>query len=72
MKIQKTVRGYLVRRKHRPRYKAIAKITALQHNLKEMDSATAQLKTEKANAQKNIENLRTSIKTACATIKVSE
>ncbi|KOB69509.1 Myosin vi, partial [Operophtera brumata] len=67
--IQKTVRGYLVRRKHRPRYKAIAKITALQNNLKEMDSVTSQLKTEKANAQKNIENLRSSIRTACATIK---
>ncbi|CAK1546256.1 unnamed protein product [Leptosia nina] len=67
--IQKSVRGYLVRRAHRPRYKGIAKIRALENNLKEMDSVTAQLKKEKDSAKKNIENLRNSIRSACATIK---
>ncbi|XP_028177152.1 myosin heavy chain 95F isoform X6 [Ostrinia furnacalis] len=72
IKVQKTIRGYLVRKRHQPRYKAIAKITALHHNLKQMDTVVGQLKKEKDSAQKNIENLRNSIKSACATIKGNE
>ena len=68
--LQKTIRGHLVRRRHRPRYQGIAKINALQHNLKDMESVTSQLKKEKDSAQRNIDNLRNSIKNACATIKV--
>ncbi|XP_047022842.1 myosin heavy chain 95F isoform X1 [Helicoverpa zea] len=67
--LQKTIRGHLVRRQHRPRYKGIAKINALQHNLKDMDTVTAQLKKDKDVAQRNIENLRNSIRNACAAIK---
>ncbi|CAF4765369.1 unnamed protein product [Pieris macdunnoughi] len=70
--IQKSVRGYLVRRTHRPRYKGIAKIRELENSLTEMDSVTAQLKKEKDGAKKNIENLRNSIRNACATIKSNE
>ncbi|CAG9794987.1 unnamed protein product [Diatraea saccharalis] len=72
IKVQKTVRGYLVRKRHQPRYRGIAKINALHKNLKQMDAVVAQLKKEKNNAQKDIENLRNSIKNACATIKGNE
>ncbi|XP_026737078.1 myosin heavy chain 95F isoform X2 [Trichoplusia ni] len=67
--LQKTIRGHLVRRKHRPRYQGIAKIKALQHNLKDMESVTSQLKKDKDSAQRNIENLRNSIRNACVAIK---
>ncbi|XP_059049763.1 myosin heavy chain 95F [Achroia grisella] len=70
--IQKTIRGHLVRKQHRPRYQAIMKIKALNANLKDMETTTAQLKKEKESAQKNIENLRTAINSACVTIKSNE
>ncbi|XP_038222882.1 myosin heavy chain 95F isoform X2 [Zerene cesonia] len=70
--IQKTVRGYLVRRQHKPRYTTIANIKALEHNLKEMDSVISQLKDERDNAKRNIENLRNAIRNACAAIKSNE
>ncbi|XP_068631388.1 myosin heavy chain 95F isoform X2 [Battus philenor] len=66
---QKSIRGYLVRRQHQPRYKGIIKIKALEENLKKMETVVAQLKKEKDTAKKNIENLRNSIRNACATIK---
>lgn len=70
--MQNSVRGYLVRKRHQPRYRGILKIKSLENNLLDMESVTAQLKKEKENAKKNIENLRNSIKNACATIKVPE
>ncbi|XP_053603321.1 myosin heavy chain 95F isoform X2 [Plodia interpunctella] len=70
--VQKSIRGYLVRKQHRPRYQAIAKINALQNNLKDMESVTSQLKKDKDSAQKNIENLRKSIASAVATIKKNQ
>lgn len=70
--LQKTIRGHLVRRRHRPRYRGTMKINALQNNLKAMEAVTSQLKSEKQTAQKNIENLRNSIRSACATIKSNE
>ncbi|CAH1647260.1 unnamed protein product [Spodoptera littoralis] len=70
--LQKTIRGHLVRRKHRPRYQGLVKINALHHNLKDMESVTSQLKKEKDSAQRNIENLRNSIRNACAAIKSNE
>ncbi|KPJ05984.1 Myosin-VI [Papilio machaon] len=70
--LQKTIRGYLVRRQHRPRYQGIAKIKAIEDSLKKMESVTAQLNKEKETAKKNIENLRNSIRNACALIKSNE
>ncbi|XP_045535072.1 myosin heavy chain 95F isoform X1 [Papilio machaon] len=70
--LQKTIRGYLVRRQHRPRYQGIAKIKAIEDSLKKMESVTAQLSKEKETAKKNIENLRNSIRNACALIKSNE
>ncbi|CAH0605729.1 unnamed protein product [Chrysodeixis includens] len=67
--LQKTIRGHLVRRKHRPRYQGIAKIKALQHNLQDMETVTSQLKKDKDSAQRNIDNLRNSIRNACVAIK---
>lgn len=71
VKIQKSIRGYLVRRRHQPRYRGIAKIRALTNNLKEMETTAGQLKKEKASMLKNIENLRNDIVNACSTIKVT-
>ncbi|XP_072939732.1 myosin heavy chain 95F [Epargyreus clarus] len=70
--LQKSVRGYLVRRKHRPRYRAIAKLRTLEPNLQQMEAVTAQLSKEKENAKRNIQNLRNSISNACAVIKRNE
>lgn len=70
--IQKSVRGHLVRKQHRPRYQAIMKIKALNANLKDMETTTAQLKKDKESAQKNIENLRNSINKSCAAIKSND
>lgn len=68
--VQKTIRGYLTRKQHMPRYKGIAKIRLLEKNLVQMDTVTSQLTKERDSAKKNIENLRNSIKNACHTIKV--
>ncbi|XP_032513107.2 myosin heavy chain 95F isoform X2 [Danaus plexippus] len=70
--VQKTIRGYLTRKQHMPRYKGIAKIRLLEKNLVQMDTVTSQLKKERDSAKKNIENLRNSIKNACHTIKSNE
>ncbi|CAG5041357.1 unnamed protein product [Parnassius apollo] len=70
--LQKTIRGYLVRRQHQPRYRGIVKIKTLEEKMKEMDSVTAQLKKEKEAAKKNIENLRNSMRNACELIKSNE
>ncbi|VVC95725.1 unnamed protein product [Leptidea sinapis] len=71
IRVQKSVRGYLVRRQHKPRYQGIIKIKALENNLREMETVTAQLKKDKDSAKKNIENLRNNIKSTCSIIKVS-
>ncbi|XP_063377350.1 myosin heavy chain 95F [Cydia fagiglandana] len=70
--IQKAVRGYLVRRRHQPRLKGLAKIRALEHSLKDMESVSQQLKKEKDQALKNIDVLRNSIRNACGTIKTND
>ncbi|CAG9132124.1 unnamed protein product [Plutella xylostella] len=69
IKIQTAYRGYRVRKQHRPRLRGIAKIRALENNLGQMEQVTGQLKDGKEAAQKNIVNLRNSIRAACAAIK---
>lgn len=70
--LQKTIRGHLVRRRHRPRYLGVAKVRALLHSLRDVDAVTSQLNKDKDATQKNIENLRNSIRNACAAIKANE
>ncbi|XP_050667536.1 myosin heavy chain 95F [Leptidea sinapis] len=72
IRVQKSVRGYLVRRQHKPRYQGIIKIKALENNLREMETVTAQLKKDKDSAKKNIENLRNNIRSTCSIIKRNE
>lgn len=67
--IQKMVRGHVTRKRHKPRINGYIKIRNLENNLKKMEQVTAQLKSEKASVQKNIENLRASIIAACDSIK---
>ncbi|XP_048478864.1 myosin heavy chain 95F isoform X7 [Plutella xylostella] len=69
IKIQTAYRGYRVRKQHRPRLRGIAKIRALENNLGQMEQVTGQLKDGREAAQKNIVNLRNSIRAACAAIK---
>lgn len=45
--IQRTVRGYLVRKKHQPRIKGIAKIRAIKNNVTKMEEIANQLKGER-------------------------
>ncbi|XP_049870051.1 myosin heavy chain 95F isoform X2 [Pectinophora gossypiella] len=70
--IQKSIRGYLVRRRHQPRYKGVIKIRALLNNLAALETTAAQLKQSKDAMIKNIDNLKNSIKHACGTIKSNE
>ncbi|CAH2070936.1 unnamed protein product, partial [Iphiclides podalirius] len=70
--VQSSVRGHLARRRHRPRYRGVAKIRALQGNLAQMEAVTAQLDQGRDSARRNIENLRNSIGNACALIKSNE
>ncbi|XP_073943299.1 myosin heavy chain 95F jaguar [Choristoneura fumiferana] len=70
--IQTQVRGYLVRRRHRPRIRGVAKIRALEENLKKMETVSQQLKKEKDSALKNIESLRSGIRSACGAIKSND
>lgn len=68
--MQSTVRGYLVRKQHRPRYKGIVKIRALEASLKQLETTSSQLKKDKAGAQSQIQKLKMSITGAIKRIKV--
>lgn len=68
--IQKTVRGYLIRKKHGPRIKGINKIRGLTGKLKQLEAVVGQLKKDKESSIKNINSLKTEIDGAIARIKV--
>lgn len=68
--LQKSIRGYIVRKQHKPRYKGISKIKKLQNNLVDMEKVTNQLKSGKDKAQKQNEDLKNAIINACRQIKV--
>ncbi|XP_077297660.1 myosin heavy chain 95F jaguar isoform X2 [Arctopsyche grandis] len=70
--LQKSIRGYIVRKQHKPRYKGIMKIKALQINLADMAKVTNELKTDKPIAQKKNEELKNAINNACRQIKNNE
>lgn len=68
--MQKTLRGYLARKRHGPRIKGIKKIKALDSKVKQLDSIAGQLKKDKDSSLKDINNLRFEIESAISRIKV--
>lgn len=70
VKVQKTVRGHLVRKQHQPRIQGIKRIKALHSRLFEMKKVISQLKKDKQSREDDVQKLQTSIDTAIRTIKV--
>lgn len=68
--MQKTLRGYLARKRHGPRIKGINKIKGLESKVKQLDSIAGQLKKDKDSSIKEINNLRLEIEAAINRIKV--
>ncbi|KAI4457701.1 myosin [Holotrichia oblita] len=67
--IQKTVKGHLVKKKHRPRIQGSVKIKGLNTRVKQMESIVAQLKKEKEISMKEITSLTTDITKALERIR---
>uniref|UniRef100_A0A1B6GYM3 Unconventional myosin-VI n=1 Tax=Cuerna arida TaxID=1464854 RepID=A0A1B6GYM3_9HEMI len=70
--IQKNIRMYLAKKKHRPRYKGIAKINSLQSMLSRMESITGQLKKDKEASINEVKALQRSMQSAVSKIKTNE
>lgn len=68
--IQKTVRGYFVRKRHSPRIKGIRKIKQLDSKLKQLESIAGQLKRDKESSITKINNLGSEVNAAVIRIKV--
>ncbi|KAG5872399.1 hypothetical protein JTB14_017420 [Gonioctena quinquepunctata] len=67
--MQKTVRGYLVRKKYRPRILALRNIRKLEENLKQIEQSSKQLKKDRDNITNEINNLKTQFAAAVDRIK---
>lgn len=68
--IQKTVRGYLTRKRHGPRIKTLRKIVGLQSNLKKMEATASQLKKDKDTTTNEINKIKNEIVATIDKIKV--
>lgn len=68
--VQKTLRGYLARKQHQPRYKGIVKINKVRRNMKQMEEIANQLKGEREVMLKQIEDVEAQIDLAIKKIKV--
>lgn len=69
--MQKTMRGYIARKQHQPRYKGIGKINAIRQNMKQMEGVANQLKSERETMLKHMKDIETQIDLAIKKIKVS-
>lgn len=67
--MQKTIRGYLVKKKHGPRIKGVKKIRGLDAKLKQLENVANQLKKDKDSSMKEIMNLNNEMQTSIAKIK---
>lgn len=67
--MQKSVRGYLVRKQHGPRIKALRNIHALSGNLQKVETSAAQLKKDKDSITNQINQLKTQFTSAIDRIK---
>lgn len=68
--VQKTVRGYLVKKQHGPRIKALRNIRALSGNLQKIEASASQLKKDKDSTTKQINQLKEQFSVATNRIKV--
>lgn len=68
--MQKTIRGYLARKQHQPRFKGIAKINNIRRNMKQMEEIAGQLKGERETMLKHMKDIETQIDVAVKKIKV--
>ncbi|KAF5307261.1 hypothetical protein FQR65_LT06977 [Abscondita terminalis] len=69
VKIQKTVRGHLVKKRHGPRIQGVRKIQALGSNLQSLHSIANQLKKDKEDSINQINTLKSDIANATSAIK---
>jgi myosin VI len=68
--VQKTVRGYLARKQHQPRFKGVAKINDIRRNMKQMEGIADQLKSERETMLKHMKDLEVQVDLAILKIKV--
>lgn len=68
--MQKTIRGYLARKQHQPRYRGIIKINGISADVKKMQEIANQLKAEKDTMLKQIKDVQEQIQLAVKKIKV--
>ena len=68
--VQKTLRGYLARKQHQPRYKGIGKINNIRRNMKQMEEIANQLKSERDTMMKHMKDIEVQIDLAIKKIKV--
>lgn len=68
--IQKSVKGYITRKRHGPRIKTLLKIKGIDGNLKKIENVAQQLKKDKESSTNEINKLKDEIASAIAKIKV--
>lgn len=68
--VQKTLRGYLARKQHQPRFKGIGKINDIRQNMKKMEEITNQLKGERDTMLKQMKDIEAQVDFAIMKIKV--
>ncbi|KAK9506770.1 hypothetical protein O3M35_008647 [Rhynocoris fuscipes] len=69
IKIQKTVRMYLAKKQHRPRYLGISKINTLQSIISRMESIINQFRKDKESSITEVRKIQQEIKDAISKIK---
>lgn len=69
MLLQRIVRGYLIRKKHQPRYKGIMKIRQIKANVTRMEEVANQLKSEKESMLKCVYGIQQLIDGSIVKIK---
>ncbi|XP_061479148.1 unconventional myosin-VI isoform X5 [Rhineura floridana] len=72
IKIQKTVRMWLCKRKHKPRIDGLVKVRTLKKRLDKFNEVVSALKEGKAETNKQIKDLETSIDALMVKIKATE
>lgn len=67
--IQKTIRSYIIRKQHKPRYQGIIKIKSLETQIKELEKIATQLNKDKDLILKDIQNIHLEMQNAIQQIK---
>uniref|UniRef100_A0A6I8P2L4 Unconventional myosin-VI n=1 Tax=Ornithorhynchus anatinus TaxID=9258 RepID=A0A6I8P2L4_ORNAN len=71
IKVQKTVRMWLCKRKHRPRIDGLVKVRTLKHHLDKLNEVVSALKDGKPEMSQQVKDLEISIDALMAKIKVT-